>query len=234
MFGMFGKRRAEKAGPTADARRRALMREIDDDMRATAVLTGRDALSPAVRRAFLEVPREDFVTAADARDAYINRPLPIGHGQTISQPYIVALMTELLDPRPGDTVLEIGTGSGYQTAVLARIVGRVCSLEVVEPLADAARERLARLGYGNVEVRAGDGAGGWPEEAPFDAIFVTAAAPTVPPALIAQLKRGGRMVIPVGAAYSEQDLVVVEKDADGKVSERAVRPVAFVPFTGAG
>ncbi len=234
MFGIFGKRRAEEGEPTADARRRALMREIDDDMRATAVLTGREALAPAVRRAILDVPREDFVEAADAPHAYRNRPLAIGHGQTISQPYIVALMTELLDPKPGDTVLEVGTGSGYQTAVLARIVGRVFSLEVVEPLADTARQRLARLGYGNVEVRAGDGASGWPEEAPFDAIVVTAAAPAVPQALIDQLKRGGRMVIPVGPAGSEQDLVVVEKDADGEVSQQPVLPVAFVPFTGTG
>ncbi len=229
---MFWKRRALESGPVGQ--RKELIEEIDREMREMASLTGRAALAPRVREALLDVPREAFVAPGDQALAYINRPLPIGHGQTISQPLVVAVMTELLDPGPEHRVLEIGTGSGYQAAVLARIVGRVYSVEVIESLAVAARARLARLGYDNVEVLAGDGAKGWPEHAPYDSVIVTAAAPELPPALIAQLKRGGRMVIPLGTPFGSQELTLVEKDAEGKISEHFVFPVAFVPFTGAG
>jgi len=210
--------------------REALLREIDLEVRETATLTGRSALSPAVRRALAEVPREEFVSPEDRPFAYINRPLPIGHGQTISQPFVVALMTDLLDPEAGDRVLEIGTGSGYQAAVLARIVGRVYTVEVVEALAEQARRRFQRLGYENIDARSGDGHRGWPEEAPFDGIIVTAAAATMPRRLLSQLGRGGRMVVPVGAAFARQDLLVVTKDDAGAITERPVIPVAFVPF----
>jgi protein-L-isoaspartate(D-aspartate) O-methyltransferase len=178
------------------------------------------------------VPRHRFVPAGEARNAYENRPLPIGHGQTISQPYIVALMTELLRPKPGHVVLEVGTGSGYQAAVLAKLVAKVKSIEIVGPLAKSATARLAALGYGNVEVKLADGYHGWPEHAPFDGIIVTAAASSIPPPLIRQLKPGGRMVIPVGAAFFTQNLILLEKDAKGKVTTTALLPVAFVPLTG--
>jgi protein-L-isoaspartate(D-aspartate) O-methyltransferase len=178
------------------------------------------------------VPRHEFVPSAEVRYAYENRPLPIGHGQTISQPYIVALMTNLLRPGTGDTVLEIGTGSGYQAAVLARLTSRVHSIEIIEPLYREATGRLKRLGYGNVVTRSGDGYYGWPEAAPFDAIIVTAAANHIPPPLIRQLKPGGRMVIPVGASFLTQHLVLVEKTAEGGVTTRQLLPVRFVPLTG--
>ena len=184
-----------------------------------------------VTEALGRVPRHRFVPDGQVEQAYENRPLPIGLGQTISQPYIVALMTELLRVRKADRVLEIGTGSGYQAAVLAELAGKVYTIEIVRPLAAEARERLARLGYANVEVRAGDGYLGWPEQAPFDAIMVTAGAPHVPPALVEQLKPGGRMVIPVGAAGAVQSLTLLEKRADGSVERRDVVPVRFVPLT---
>ncbi len=212
-------------------RREALLQEIDREMRETAVLSGRSALSPAVRGALAKVRREDFVAPGDAPFAYVNRPLPIGHGQTISQPYIVALMTDLLDPKAGDVVLEVGTGSGYQAAVLAEIVRRVYTIEVVEPLARQAKERLEKAGYTNIEARTGDGYRGWPEQAPFDGIIVTAAATEVPPPLVAQLARGGRMVIPVGRSGFGQDLTLIVKDSEGETRERVVLPVAFVPLT---
>jgi protein-L-isoaspartate(D-aspartate) O-methyltransferase len=164
--------------------------------------------------------------------AYENRPLPIGHDQTISQPYIVALMTDLLRLDKDDTVLEVGTGSGYQAAVLAELARSVCTIEIVEPLGIEARERLARLGYRNVEVRIGDGYKGWPEKAPFDAIMVTAGAPHVPPPLVEQLKPGGRMVIPVGPASMIQSLMLIEKKRDGTTVSRDIIPVRFVPLTG--
>ena len=167
--------------------------------------------------------------ASLAAQAYGDHPLPIGHGQTISQPYIVAFMTEALGLPGGETVLEVGTGSGYQAAVLAEIAARVYSIEIVAPLADEARARLARLGYGNVEVRVGDGYQGWPEAAPFDAIIVTAAAPRVPEPLKAQLKDGGRLVIPVGD--ESQELIVVTRDGR-RFEEKRVLPVRFVPMTG--
>jgi protein-L-isoaspartate(D-aspartate) O-methyltransferase len=170
---------------------------------------------------------------SDQQDyAYKNRPLPIGHGQTISQPYIVALMTDLIETKPDFKVLEIGTGSAYQAAILAELVDQVYSIEVIEPLALAAKERLQRLGYDNVHTRTGDGYYGWQEEAPFDAIVVTAAASHVPPPLIKQLKPGGRMVIPVGSRFMTQQLLLIEKSTDGKISTRQVLPVIFVPLTG--
>lgn len=209
---------------------RKLLDRIDDEMRLTAPTTGRMRLSAAVREAMERVAREEFVRLGDRSDAYRNRPLPIGHGQTISQPFIVAIMTELLDLEPGDVVLEIGTGCGYETAVLAEIVAHVYSVEFVQALADTARDRLADLGYENVSVRCGDGNEGWPEHAPYDAIIVTAAPPRIPPALVAQLAPGGRLVVPVGEYPGVQELVVVRKDADGSVTERGVLPVAFVPL----
>ena len=209
-----------------------LLDQIRDEVRETSHLTGCPALEQRVVRALQQVPRHAFVPVELQHSAYTNRPLPIGHGQTISQPYIVALMTELIRPRADDVVLEIGTGSGYQAAILANLVKQVYSMEIVEELAEQARERLGRLGYGNVEVRAGNGHLGWPEHAPYDAIVVTAAAPWIPPPLIEQLKPGGTLVIPVGERYSGQDLRVVTKDGQGRVEERGVLPVIFVPLTG--
>jgi len=211
--------------------RRALLEQVDADFAETAHYTGRDRLDPRIRKAMSEVPRHLFVPSAERSLAYVDHALPIGRGQTISQPYIVALMTSLLEPRPDHVVLEVGTGSGYQAAVLSALVEQIYSIEVIEELAISAAERLRELGYDNVEVRAGDGALGWPEHAPFDGIVVTAAAPGVPPALIEQLKPGGRLAIPVGDTYG-QDLRLIEKQADGSIKSRSVIPVAFVPLTG--
>jgi len=193
---------------------------------------GKPGFDERVLRALREVERHRFVPEDVQAEAYANRPLPIGHGQTISQPYIVALMTDLVAPRPGDRVLEIGTGSGYQAAVLAKLVNEVYSIEIIEPLARQAQERLARLGYDNVSTRLGDGYFGWEEQGPFDAIVVTAAASHVPPPLIAQLKPGGRMVIPVGGRFAVQYLLLVEKTAAGETVTRQVTAVRFVPLTG--
>jgi protein-L-isoaspartate(D-aspartate) O-methyltransferase len=178
------------------------------------------------------VPRHEFVPAERRGRAYANRPLPIGHGQTISQPYIVAYMTEVLDPDADDRVLEVGTGSAYQAAVLAEIVDEVYTIEIIEPLARSARRRIERLGYDNVSVRQGDGYFGWPEHAPYDAIIVTAAAGHIPSPLVEQLKSGGRMVIPVGPVYAVQTLILVTKDEAGEVSTEQLLPVRFVPMTG--
>ena len=216
--------------PELAARRDALLAEIQSEAAMTAGETGRRTFAPRVMQALADVRREEFVPANERDYAYDNIPLPIGLGQTISQPFIVALMTELLDLKGEESVLEIGTGSGYQAAVLARLARQVYSVEVVEPLANEARARLRRLGYANVEVRHGDGWQGWPEHAPYDAIIVTAAAAQMPKALVAQLKPGGRMVIPVGDSGWGQNLVVVAKDAAGHVRERSVLPVAFVPM----
>lgn len=196
----------------------------------TARETGLAAMSPAVRAAMGKVERHRLVPPGQASAAYRNRPLPIGNGQTISQPYIVALSTDLLDLKPGDAVLEVGTGSGYQAAVLAEIAVRVYSIELIPSLGNEARKRLEELGYGNIELRIGDGYKGWPEKAPFDAIVVTAAAPQVPPALVAQLKPGGRMAIPVGGEGEIQHLKLITKRADGGYDERRVLPVRFVPL----
>jgi protein-L-isoaspartate(D-aspartate) O-methyltransferase len=215
---------------TAHAR---LVETIEHEVRLYGLGEGTHQLDPRVRAAMAKVPRERFVSPDSAAAAYDNRPLPIGHRQTISQPLIVAAMTQLLQIGPGAHVLEVGTGSGYQTAVLAELAAQVSTIEIVEPLAAGAREILAELGYDNVAFRCGDGAAGWPERAPFDAIIVTAAAREIPPALIDQLKPGGRLVIPVGPEVSGQDLLLVEKDAAGRVRERPLFSVAFVPLTGA-
>lgn len=211
--------------------RRAMVEEIDAEAQATQPWTGRAAFSERVMAAIAKVPRHRFVPAAWARAAYDNRPLPIGEGQTISQPYVVALSTELIEPRPEHVVLEIGTGSGYQAAVLAELVHQVWSIEIVEPLGLAAARLLRALGYDNVEVKIGDGYQGWPDKGPFDGIVVTAAAPEVPMPLVAQLKPGGKMVIPVGPHFAEQELLLIEKLADGSVTRRTVLPVRFVPLT---
>jgi len=184
-----------------------------------------------VIRSMLTVPREEFVPDNLKKRAYENTPLPIGYGQTISQPYIVALMTELLNVDKDDKVLEIGTGSGYQAAVLAEIVKKVYTIEIIKPLADSAAERLKRLGYNNVKVNYADGYYGWEEHAPFDAIIVTAAADHIPPPLIKQLKPGGKMCIPVGQPFFTQILKVVEKNIDGSVVVKDIVPVIFVPLT---
>lgn len=210
-----------------------LLNEIREEMWNTRHLTGRSALDARVMEALREVPRHAFVPDDLKHGAYANHPLPIGHGQTISQPYIVALMTDLIRPQAEDVVLEIGTGSGYQAAVLSRLVKQVYSMEIVDALAQEAGTRLQRLGYDNIEVRRGNGRQGWPQHAPYDAILVTAAAATIPAALIGQLKPGGTLVMPVGVQHAAQDLVLVTKDADGSVGQRHVLPVVFVPLTGA-
>jgi len=210
--------------------RARLVVEVDATYAATRAETGLAAMSPQVRAALAKVERHRFVPASQAAAAYRNHPLPIGSGQTISQPYIVALSTDLIAPQAGQRVLEIGTGSGYQAAILAEIVSKVYSIELVPSLGKEAAERLRTLGYANVEVRIGDGYAGWPEQAPFDGIVVTAAAPRVPQALVDQLKPGGRMVIPVGASHEVQELLLLVKRADGSVEKRSVLPVRFVPL----
>jgi protein-L-isoaspartate(D-aspartate) O-methyltransferase len=221
--------------PSSEERRAAverMIRDIEREVALTRRYIGKEALDPRVMAAMREVPRHEFVSLANDYLAYANGPLPIGHGQTVSQPYIVALMTDVLAPEPEDAMLEVGAGSGYQAAVLSRLVRQVYSVECITELAEAARERLSRLGYGNVEVRHGDGYYGWPEHAPFDGIIVTAAAPHVPQPLLDQLKPGARLVIPVDAGLFAQTLAVVEKAADGTVRRREVLDVAFVPLTG--
>ena len=196
----------------------------------TEQIADRGISDARVLAAMREVPRHLFVAERDRVNAYVDAPLGLEHGQTISQPYIVALMTELARPRPTDRALEIGTGSGYQAAVLSRLVDSVFSVEIIAALADTARERLIGLGYRNVTVRQGDGYLGWPDHAPFDIIIVTAAPDDIPPALVSQLRPGGRLVIPVGPVGGVQDLVVVEKDAAGLIARRSVIPVRFVPM----
>jgi len=211
--------------------REAMLQRIASEALATAGYTGRKGFSAPLMAALSRVPRHRFVPASQAARAYINSALAIGHGQTISQPYIVALMTEVLDLEPDAVVLEIGTGSGYQTTILAELAGYVYSIELIPELATEAGERLTRLGYRNVEVRTGDGYGGWPEHAPYDAILVAAAVPEVPPALIEQLKPGGRLVVPLDAPQAGQMLTLIEKTAAGRAHRRPILPVAFVPFT---
>jgi protein-L-isoaspartate(D-aspartate) O-methyltransferase len=218
-------------GPSRPAAR-ALLETIEREVRTYGLGDGTRRLDPRVVDAMAKVPRERFVPAESAAAAYDNRPLPIGHRQTISQPLIVAAMTQLLHVEPGAHVLEVGTGSGYQTAVLAELAGAVSTIEIVPPLAAGARALLGELGYDNIAFRCGDGAAGWPERAPFDGIIVTAAAPEIPQALVDQLKPGGRLVIPVGPDPCGQDLLLVEKDAKDRVRERRLFSVAFVPLTG--
>ena len=209
--------------------RQRLLQEIEVDAFETRKRTGRRKFSDKVMSAMANVPRHKFMAPDEARFAYINRPQSIGHGQTISQPYIVALMTDLLDLTPKDRVLEIGTGSGYQTAVLSSIVAEVYSVETIAPLADAAGLRLKNLGYENAHVRHADGYEGWPEEALFDAIIVTAAPPRFPEALTQQLANGGRMIVPVGRPHEPQTLYLCSKNDDGELTKKKVLPVAFVP-----
>ncbi|HET7764473.1 MAG TPA: protein-L-isoaspartate(D-aspartate) O-methyltransferase [Burkholderiales bacterium] len=216
--------------PAAAARAR-MVDDIAAMARETGGETGRPRFGDAVMAAMRKVPRHRFVPSSEEGHAYENRPLPIGEGQTISQPYIVALMTDLLDLKPSDRVLEVGTGSGYQAAILAEMVARVYTIEIVDPLGKQAAKVLAELGYRNVEARIGDGYGGWPTAAPFDAIIVTAAPPEVPQPLIDQLKAGGRMVIPVGGPFVGQELLLVHKEADGRTTTRRTLPVRFVPLT---
>jgi len=206
----------------ADARHRMAQRQI----------AGRGIQDPAVLAAMRSVPRHCFVPRELQGRAYADCPLPIGEGQTISQPYIVALMTEMLDPQPTHRVLEIGTGSGYQAAVLARLVDRVFTVEIVPTLARQATARMRTLGIHNVQVRQGDGRLGWAEQAPFDSILVTAAAETIPPRLVEQLKPGGRLVMPVGAEHAVQRLTVLTKDRSGSVIRQETVPVRFVPLVG--
>jgi protein-L-isoaspartate(D-aspartate) O-methyltransferase len=207
-----------------------MLRDIEAEVRYTRTMIGRDRFAPRVMQAMAEVPRHQFVPDHERGYAYANGPLPIGFGQTISQPYIVALMTDLLDCGEQDRVLEIGTGSGYQAAILSRVVGEVYSVEVVPELAERAQRLLARLGYDNVKTRCDDGYSGWPEHAPYDGILVTAAAPSVPPQLIEQLKDGARLVIPVGPQYGHQELLVIEKRPEGSVRTTNIISVAFVPL----
>jgi protein-L-isoaspartate(D-aspartate) O-methyltransferase len=230
---------ATSAAPAAAAQgqdgfepqRKRMVEEIAALTRETRVETGRASLSERVMGAMAKVPRHEFVPARDRHNAYANRPLPIGMGQTISQPFIVALMTDLMEVKPGDRVLEIGTGSGYQAALLAELAGMVYTIEIVEPLAREAAERLKRLGYRNVVTKSGDGYKGWPEHAPFDAIMVTAAPREVPQPLIDQLKPGGRLVVPVGGQAAGQSLLLIEKQADGRITRRNILAVRFVPLT---
>ncbi|TAK85681.1 MAG: protein-L-isoaspartate(D-aspartate) O-methyltransferase [Betaproteobacteria bacterium] len=207
-----------------------MVAEVDAMYAETRVETGLAAMSPAVRAALGKVERHRLVPPSQLPAAYRNYPLPIGGGQTISQPYIVALSSDLLQVDARSVVLEVGTGSGYQAAVLAEMVKQVYTIELIESLGKTAAAKLAELGYRNVEVRIGDGYAGWPEKAPFDGIVVTAAAPRVPPALLAQLKTGGRMVIPVGGEGEIQYLKVLAKRADGGYDEKRVLPVRFVPL----
>jgi protein-L-isoaspartate(D-aspartate) O-methyltransferase len=213
------------------APRARMVAEIAAMARATGGATGRPRFSEVVMTAIGRVPRHRFVPAVHEGSAYENRPLPIGEGQTISQPFVVALMTDVLDPKPGHTVLEVGTGSGYQAAVLAELVAKVYTIEIVEPLGRRAKQVLEQLGYRNVEVRIGDGYNGWSEAAPFDLIVVTAAPAEIPKPLTDQLKPGGRMVIPVGGPNDAQHLLLVEKRPDGTLTTKRTLPVRFVPFT---
>jgi protein-L-isoaspartate(D-aspartate) O-methyltransferase len=213
------------------ALRARMVAEIAELARQTGGETGRPRFGEAVMAALGKVPRHRFVPSSQEAFAYENRPLSIGDAQTISQPYIVALMTDLLDPKPGDRILEVGTGSGYQAAVLAELVADVYTIEIVEPLGKRAKKVLGDLGYRNVEVRIGDGYGGWPEAAPFDSIIVTAAPATIPQPLVDQLKPGGKLVIPVGEAGDAQQLLLAEKRPDGAITIRRTLAVRFVPLT---
>ena len=208
--------------------RRLMVEEIESMVASTAAETERATLDPRVLEAMAKVPRHEFVPPEEASAAYKNQPVPIGHGQTISQPFIVALMTDLLQSTPSDTVLEVGTGSGYQAAVLSLLVRKVYTIEIIEELGKEAAQRLTRLGYENVKGKVGDGYQGWAEHAPFDAIIVTAAPDHIPPALLDELKPNGRIVIPVGELT--QDLMLVVKNPDGTGTSTTIAPVQFVPL----
>jgi protein-L-isoaspartate(D-aspartate) O-methyltransferase len=221
---------APAPAPDRAAERKAMVLAIEN-LAATAGYPQLRRIDPPVLAAMRAVPRHLFVPEAVRRLAYRSEPLLIGHGQTISQPYIVAVMTHLLQAAPGQRILEVGTGSGYQAAVLAEMGAEVRSIEIVEPLAREAAERLRTLGYDKVIVRAGDGYAGWPEAAPFDRIIVTAGAPHLPQPLVDQLKPGGRMVIPIAAGRDGEELMLVTKDPRGRVRKRGLLPVRFVPLT---
>ncbi len=212
--------------------RSEMVQAIREDVHRTSFHINKKELDGRVMAVMGRVERHEFVPRTLRSMAYANQPLPIGHGQTISQPYIVALMTDLAGLDPGEKVLEVGTGSGYQAAVLAEMGAEVFTIEIIKPLADEAAKRLAFLNYSNVKTRIGDGYYGWQEEAPFDAIVVTAAASHVPPPLVRQLKPGGVMVIPVGSRFMVQQLVLVQKDGQGTITTRQILPVRFVPLTG--
>ena len=214
---------------TNEDRRQQMVTTIEEEVSLTASYLGKDKLDHRVIDAMKTVPRHEFVPTLARSFAYINRPLSIGHGQTISQPYIVAIMTDLIDPEPDHVVLEVGTGSGYQAAVLSSLVKKVYSIEIIPQLAEKAGKTLKNLGYKNVTVRHGDGYKGWPDAAPFDSIIVTAGG-DVPPRLIEQLKPGGRMIIPVGESGSTQYLTLIDKSDDGKISKKNILPVSFVPL----
>lgn len=214
------------------AARAAMVKSIERHVKETSLYLDKEALNPSVMEALGHVPRHEFVPPSQRHVAYENRPLPIGYGQTISQPYIVAVMTDLLKVNSSSKVLEVGTGSAYQAAILSGLVNRVYTIEIIEALSEQASERLHRLGYDNVQVKTGDGYYGWEEHAPFDVIIVTAASSHVPPSLIKQLKPGGRMVIPVGSRFMTQELLLINKQLDNKLVTRQILPVMFVPLTG--
>ncbi len=212
--------------------RQKMVQTIEELVQDTSIYIDKEELDPRVMQAMGKVPRHEFVPETIKPLAYLDRPLPIGQGQTISQPYIVALMTDLMRPHPKQRVLELGTGSGYQAAVLAELTDQVFTIEIIDKLGEQAADRFQRLGYDNVTARVGDGYYGWEEHAPFDAILVTAAASHIPPPLLKQLKPGGRMVIPVGGRFQVQQLVLVEKNKEGKITTHQILPVRFVPLTG--
>lgn len=220
------------AGDDYPRQRESMIRAIEADVRATKTYLEKEALDPRIMEAMNTVPRHVLVPRKQRSNAYRNRPLPIGYGQTISQPYIVAIMTDLLNPQPEHRVLEVGTGSGYQAAILSRLVRQVYTIEIIEALGKRARRDLTKLGYNNIQVRIGDGYYGWKQHAPFDGIVVTAAASHIPPPLIEQLKPGGRMIIPVGSRFLVQQLLLVVKDEEGNATTRQILPVRFVPLTG--
>jgi len=215
-----------------DDRRRQMIAVIAAQTVLASGEIGKAALAPRVLEAMAKAPRHEFVPLELRPYAYADSPLPIGYSKTISQPFIVALMTDLLDLQPHDRVLEIGTGLGYQAAVLSALVQKVYSVEIIEELAQQAKRRLAAQGCANVELRLGNGFHGWPEHGPFDSIIVTAAGAQIPPPLVHQLKPGGRMILPVGGGFTTQYLVLVSKDAEGHVSTEQLLPVMFVPLTG--
>ena len=214
------------------ALRQQMVNDIVDNAEITSKYFDKKSFDPAVIKAMNTVPRHEFVPDDLRSEAYENRPLPIGYGQTISQPYIVALMTDLIQPQPEHRVLEIGTGSGYQAAVLSQLVAEVYSIEIIEALGKSTARLLDGQGYKNIKTRIADGYEGWPQYAPFDSIIVTAAISHIPPPLVKQLKNGGRMVIPVGTRFQTQYLTLVEKDKQGQVTSKQLLPVYFVPFTG--
>jgi protein-L-isoaspartate(D-aspartate) O-methyltransferase len=217
------------AQPTEERQRQAMVARIEQ-LAAAGALAGPRRLDRRVAAVMREIPRHRFVPQDVRNLAYEDTALPIGHQSTISQPFMVATMTDLLDVEPGQKVLEVGTGSGYQAAILSRLGAKVFTIEIVEPLARAADARLKAMGYGGVSVRAGDGYKGWPDAAPFDSIMVTAGATHVPQPLVDQLKRGGRMLIPMGESAQRQQLTLVTKDAAGKVAVRRLGQVMFIPL----